>query len=99
MGVFHLKLPESLHARARELAEREGIPLDQFVLLALAEKTTLLEVGATSPVSADLAYLEARARRGRERAAAEGKTARQVLGELLDGVPDVEPDAEDRLPE
>ena len=99
MGALNLKLPESLHTRARKLAEREGIPLNQFVLLALAEKTALLEVGASSPVSADLAYLEARARRGREHAAAEGKTARQVLGELLDRVPDIEPDTEDRLPE
>ena len=97
MGALNLRLPASLHERARRLAEQEGISLNQFSLLALAEKSALLEAGVSSLPSADLVYLEARARRGRERAEAEGKTARQLLGELLDRVPDVEPDEHDRL--
>ena len=40
MNQLHLHLPESLHARIRRLAEREGISINQFILLAAAEKAT-----------------------------------------------------------
>ncbi len=36
-GRFTLRLPKSLHRRAAEQAEREGVSLNQFVNVALAE--------------------------------------------------------------
>ena len=55
MGVVKIKLPDSLHDSARELAKRENISMNQLVTLALAEK-----------MSAHMTeeYLEKRARRG-----------------------------------
>ncbi|MBK7785660.1 MAG: toxin-antitoxin system HicB family antitoxin [Gemmatimonadetes bacterium] len=55
MSALSLRLPNSLHARARELAEREGISLNQFVSTAVAEKLAALLTEE---------YLGARARRG-----------------------------------
>jgi hypothetical protein len=40
---FPLRLPVSVHGRANEFAQREGISLNQFVTLAIAEKLTRLE--------------------------------------------------------
>lgn len=42
MSTLSLRLPNSLHDRARELAEREGISLNQFVSTAVAEKLSAL---------------------------------------------------------
>jgi hypothetical protein len=50
-----LRLPESLHERARELAKREGISINQFIATALAEKLSALDT---------VEYLDARAARG-----------------------------------
>ncbi len=55
MSVLSLRLPDSLHEKARELAEREDISLNQFIALAVAEKMSAL---LTSE------YLEERASRG-----------------------------------
>ena len=55
MSALSLRLPNSLNARARELAEREGISLNQFVSTAVAEKLAALLTEE---------YLGARARRG-----------------------------------
>lgn len=55
MSAMSVRLPNSLHERVRELAEREGISINQLVATALAEKMSAL-------LTADL--LEARARRG-----------------------------------
>jgi hypothetical protein len=49
-----LRLPESLHERARELAKREGVSINQLIATALAEKISALDT---------LAYLEERAAR------------------------------------
>ncbi len=38
MSALSLRLPNSLHERARELAEREGISINPLVSTALAEK-------------------------------------------------------------
>ncbi len=64
MGTFNIRLPESLHARIRRLAEREGISINQFILLATAEKATLLEAA-----QAGLDYIAARAARAQQREA------------------------------
>ena len=55
MTAISLRLPESLHKIARELAKEEGISMNQFITLALAEKVSAL---------ATETYLETRAQRG-----------------------------------
>lgn len=55
MSTISLRLPESLHRQARELAEREKISINQLIATALAEKMSALLTGE---------YLAARAARG-----------------------------------
>ena len=55
MSTLSLRLPESLHKSARELAEKENISINQLITLALAEKIAAL--GAED-------YLETRAKHG-----------------------------------
>ena len=57
MSTLSLRLPESLHKYARELAKEENISVNQLVTLALAEK--IAAIGAQD-------YLEKRARRASE---------------------------------
>lgn len=59
MSTLSLRLPNSLHDRARELAEREGISINQLVATALAEKMAALMTEE---------FLETRARRGKRTA-------------------------------
>lgn len=42
-GSFPLRLPLSMRYRATDLAHREGLSLNQFISLAVAEKITRLE--------------------------------------------------------
>jgi len=58
MSTISLRLPESLHQKVRELAEREGISINQLISTALAEKLSALLTEE---------YLEARAGRGSRR--------------------------------
>lgn len=55
MTTLSLRLPEYLHKMARDLAQEEGISLNQLVTLALSEKISAL---------ATETYLEERAARG-----------------------------------
>ncbi len=55
MSIMSLRLPESLHERAREIAKRDGVSINQLVATALAEKLSALDT---------LDYLEARAAKG-----------------------------------
>lgn len=55
MSTMSLRLPESLHERARELAKREGVSINQLIATALAEKISALDT---------IKYLEERAARG-----------------------------------
>ncbi len=55
MSTISLRLPESLHAQARALAEQEGISINQLITTSLAEKLSALLTRE---------YLEARAARG-----------------------------------
>lgn len=55
MSTSSLRLPESLHKRARELAKKENISMNQFIAAAVAEKMSSLLAGG---------YLEERAARG-----------------------------------
>lgn len=42
MSVLSLRLPDSLHRQVKELANREGISINQFVATAVAEKMSAL---------------------------------------------------------
>ena len=55
MSTLSLRLPDSLHKRVRDLAEQEGISINQFISTAVAEKMAALMT---------LDYLEERAKRG-----------------------------------
>jgi hypothetical protein len=55
MSSISLRLPESLHKQARELAKREDISINQLIATALAEKMSALMTGE---------YLAERAARG-----------------------------------
>ncbi len=58
MGALNLRLPESLHRKLSELAEREGISINQLINSAVAEKMSALMTEE---------YLAARANRGSRR--------------------------------
>ena len=55
MSTLSLRLPNSLHDRLRELAEAEGVSMNQFISTAVAEKIAALMTSE---------YLEERAARG-----------------------------------
>lgn len=55
MSAVSIELPESLHKQVQELAEQEGITLEYFVALAVAEKMASLRT---------VEYLRERAARG-----------------------------------
>ena len=46
MSTMSLRLPESLHRRAREVAKREGTSINQLIATALAEKLSALDTVA-----------------------------------------------------
>ena len=73
MSTMSLRLPESLHEKVRELAEREGISINQLVTTALAEKISALLTQE---------YLEARAARGSR------EEFLKILGKVSHGDPD-----------
>jgi hypothetical protein len=55
MSTLSLRLPNSIHRQLRDLAQREGVSINQLISTAVAEKVAaLLTVG----------YLEERAKRG-----------------------------------
>ena len=54
MGMFSLRLPDSLHRKVRELAAKESVSINQFITIAVAEKMSALLTEE---------YLEERARR------------------------------------
>jgi len=55
MSALSLRLPKSLHEQLRELAQEDGISVNQFVVLAVAEKIASIST---------IEYLQKRARRG-----------------------------------
>ena len=54
MSTLSLRLPDYLHESVRELAKQEGISINQFITLAVAEKMSALIIED---------YLEQRAKR------------------------------------
>lgn len=55
MSAISVRLPESLHEKVRELAERDNVSINQFITLALAEKISAMMTEE---------YLAERAKRG-----------------------------------
>jgi predicted transcriptional regulator len=55
MSNLNIQLPDSLYKRLQGLAEQDGISVDQFVALAVAEKISALTTES---------YLQERANRG-----------------------------------
>ncbi len=73
MSTISVRLPDSLHKKVKELAERDNVSINQFINSALAEK-----------VSAFLTkeYLEERAKRGSR------EKFRKALSKVADVEPD-----------
>jgi hypothetical protein len=59
MSTLSLRLPASLHRHLRELAEREGVSINQLISAAVGEKVAALDT---------LEYLQERAKRGNRKA-------------------------------
>ncbi len=78
MSTLNVNIPESLRRRAESLAQDDGVPLDQFIATALAEKVAVLDADS---------YIRERAARG----------SREKFERVLTKVPDIEPEAHDRL--
>ncbi len=55
MSTISLRLPESLHRSARELAKKENVSINQLITTAVAEKISALMTEE---------YLQTRAKRG-----------------------------------
>ena len=55
MSALSLRLPKSLHVQLSEVAQVEGVSVNQFVMLAVAEKVASIST---------IEYLEKRAKRG-----------------------------------
>ncbi len=55
MSTLTISVPDSIRRRAETLAQNDGISMDQFVALAMAEKVAVLDAGT---------YLSERAARG-----------------------------------
>lgn len=72
MSTLSLRLPESIHRRLGELAEREGISINQFINSAVAEKLAALMTEE---------YLRERAERG------SAQRFEAVLAKLPDAAP------------
>jgi hypothetical protein len=72
MSQLALRLPNSLHERAREIALRENTSLNQFIALAVAEKVSALETAR---------FFRERATRG------DLETLRMILDRTPDAAP------------
>ena len=72
MSTMSIRIPESLHERARKLAKEEGVSINQLIATALAEKISALDT---------VVYLRERAERGSEAA------FREVLSRIPSSVP------------
>ena len=69
MRTLSVRLPESLHKRLKEMAEKEGVSMNQFITLAVSEKVyTLMTID----------YLEKRAQKG------DRKTFEKLLNKVPD---------------
>jgi hypothetical protein len=78
MSAISLRLSESIHRQIRELAQREGISINQFISVAVAEKLSALLTDE---------YLGKRAFRGNrmkfEKALSKVKNAEPIQGDSI----------------
>lgn len=73
MSTLSVRLPESLHKRLKEMADKEGVSMNQLITLAISEKiSTLLTVD----------YLKERAQKG------DPKTFDRLLEKVPDTEPE-----------
>jgi predicted transcriptional regulator len=73
MSTLSVRLPESLHKRLKEMADKEGVSMNQLITLAVSEKvSTLLTVD----------YLKERAQKG------DRKTFEELLKKVPDREPE-----------
>ena len=93
MGALTVRLPDSLHEKVRDLAEEEGISMNQLVMLAVSEKMTRLDA------EAQFAHLDALERFGEAVAEEENLGSDELMEELLGQVRDEEPQEGDRRPD
>jgi len=76
MSVLSLRLPNSMHDHVREMATKEDISINQFILLAISEKLASIDTAE---------YLKQRAARGsREKLLAVLAKAPDVEPEVVD---------------
>lgn len=92
MGALTVRLPDSLHEKVRDLAEKEGISMNQLVMLAVSEKITRLDADA------QFAHLDALEQFGKAVAQEANKNPDEFMGELLDRVPNTNPQPGDERP-
>jgi len=79
MSVFSLRLPTSVHEQLRTIAAEEGVSINQFITLAIAEKMATIDTKN---------YLQERAKRGsREKLLAVLAKAPDVEPEKADKIP------------
>ena len=79
MSTLNVQLPDSLYKKLQKLADQDGVSLDQFVAIAIAEKISALTTEG---------YLRERASRG-SRIKYEGVLAKvpDIAPEPYDGLP------------
>ena len=75
MSALSLRLPDSIHRHIKEIAQKEGVSINQFIASAVAEKVSAI---ATEE------YLQARAQRA-DKAAFESILAKAANREPLPG--------------
>jgi uncharacterized protein (DUF1778 family) len=83
MSALSIRIPESLHQSLKRAAQLEGVSVNQFVALCITEKVT--QVHTMRPDERVQARLE------------RPLVSRERFLELLGSVPEVEPEARDRL--
>ena len=93
MKALTIRFPKSLHERIRALAKAEGVSLNQFVLLATAEKAAALDTRQQMEI------LQSRTERAEIEASRRNTTPANLLRELLDKGPKLDPTPEDQVPE
>ncbi|MCS3632064.1 putative transcriptional regulator [Salinibacter ruber] len=92
MDGLTVRLPDSLRGKASDLAEEEGISMNQLVMLAVSEKITRLDA------EAQFAHLDALERFGESIAEEESTQPDALMENLLDQAGDEEPREGDRRP-
>jgi len=83
MSALSIRIPESLHQSLKRAAQLEGVSVNQFVALCIVEKVT--QVHTQRPDERVQSRLE------------RPPVSRERFLELLQAVPDTEPEARDRL--